>query len=203
MMMGVKIAVVPRAVIEHGHFARFADRTQRFERAMDSRERDVRVQTPYIIEDSLSSRMISCRQQCLDYRQALWRHCQSTSAAAPGELSHPLTGIASPLAAINHLQFHNSGDNNYHLGVVAVNLRRSDAGYFPSALVFDSPDVRTLASVLAIFYMRRLASKDGRVGTEILVGGERLSMYIRVDCLFIIADLASIGVNYLSILSLP
>src|SRR6202030_3984636 len=105
-MMRREIAVEARAVVQGGDLARLADLAERFERAMDGRQRDMRMPPAYGSENGLGARMVSGREQRLDNRESLRRDGESAIAAALGKLGHPLTRIGLAPVIVDDLEFH-------------------------------------------------------------------------------------------------
>src|SRR5260370_39444819 len=122
MMMRRDIAVVPRVIMQHGDLARLTNLAERLQRAMHRGERDGRMLAANRGEDRVGPRMLPRSEQRLDNRKPLRRHREPTLAASRSKLRKPLNRVRSALPLIYKLQFHNLGDNYYHLIITAVKL---------------------------------------------------------------------------------
>ena len=96
--MRLHVAVIARNVVQECYFARLADVAQRFERAMHSGERNMRMLQPDGGENRVRARMVARIEQHFDNREALRRDGQAASAASLGKLREPLrrVGTAPP-----------------------------------------------------------------------------------------------------------
>jgi hypothetical protein len=80
--MRCEVAVIAGAVVEHRDLARLADLAEGFERAMDSRQRDMRMELAHRLEDGLDAGMIGGAEQRFDNREALRRQGESAFAGS-------------------------------------------------------------------------------------------------------------------------
>ena len=101
-----EVAVVAGAVVEHRDLARLADLAERFERAMDGRERDMRMELAHGLENGLGARMVGGGEQRLDNREALRRHGESALPAAIGKFRHAASRVGAAVAVAYDLEVH-------------------------------------------------------------------------------------------------
>src|SRR5580658_7823539 len=82
VMMRREVAVVARAVVQHGDLARLADLAQRFQRAMHRGERNVRMLAAHDLTHRIGAGMLRRGEQRADNGEAL-RHRSANSLRRP------------------------------------------------------------------------------------------------------------------------